>query len=661
MSTASEMYNSTIQLNQGGTAQIGQLDWEEPYPMPSWMAAGGTITQYTAVYSDGQDYFTFPAGGGAWSAGSTTPNVVDLTRYIASAGNASDIGGQAIWQLCENGEATYNANHQDTWEDFCTRCQNTISWIWGSFRDGGCGVVKVNATSVYFIGTYGVWNNQDGTDERIACTQTIAYGNAELTNGCFAVMYNKRSDTWADCIRYISPTGSEASIFTGPGVVELWPTLVSWGQSYGQMSATFDSSMVAIGDGSVHNTIFALTSVHSPYTGDQPVYYPGHEITLSGYLQTWGSDDNGIGENEYTRGADAGSNKGDGDWDPSSDKVDPTDDSQFTVDAQSCGFVTVYKPSKSTLQDFAAWLYGTLPTSYGSFLDAISKLQMNPMDGIISLNLAHYSAKTSGQEPLDFYGQESGYSAPIVTKLTQVEDCGSISLKETIGGWMSYNDQTKIKVFLPYCGTFSLATNEVTGASALNLKYIIDVLSGACVAEITVKRKRNNIFEDPDLDAPLYRFTGNIFQQVPISAVDYSGIIQGQLGLAAGIASVATGNVFGGITGAVNSLMAKPSVERVGNCGSSYGYMGTQEPFIMIEYPCYNMPDRYDNYYGQPIYDYKTLSSCHGTTYIDPGTTWTDKFDWITSEEEEMLRQITDSGAIYIDHTAAYYNYDPEA
>ena len=41
---------------------------------------------------------------------------------------ASDIGGVGIWSTCENGEVTYNANHQDTWEDFCTRCQNTISW-----------------------------------------------------------------------------------------------------------------------------------------------------------------------------------------------------------------------------------------------------------------------------------------------------------------------------------------------------------------------------------------------------------------------------------------------------------------------------------------------------------------------------------------------------
>ena len=225
---------------------------------------------------------------------------------------------------------------------------------------------------------------------------------------------------------------------------------------------------------------------------------------------------------------------------------------------------------------------------------------------------------------------------------------------------MSYNSQTKIKVFLPYCGTFTLDTNPVTGGS-LGLKYIIDVLSGACVAELTVKRSRSNIFEDPDLDAPIYRFTGNIFQQVPISAVDYSGIIQGQLGLAAGVASMATGNVLGGVTGVVNSMMARPNVETVGSCGSSYGYMGSQEPFVIIEYPCYNMPSKYNNFYGQPIYVLKQLNSCDGTTFVDPGTLWTDKFDWITAEEEEMLRQITDTGAIYIDHTAAYYNYDPES
>lgn len=229
---------------------------------------------------------------------------------------------------------------------------------------------------------------------------------------------------------------------------------------------------------------------------------------------------------------------------------------------------------------------------------------------------------------------------------------------------MSYNDLTKIRVFLPYCGMFTLPTNEVMGAS-LNLKYIIDILTGACLAEIQVKRNRSSYLTgDPDLNAPMYRFSGNIFQQVPISAVDYSGIINAQMGILQGAASVvSSGNPLNGAVGMAGSLlnaaMAHPNVEHVGSSGSSYGYMGCQQPFLIQEYPTYNMPSNYNNYYGAPIFDfYSSLHYVDGYTLID--SIWMDAFDQITSEEEDMLKQICSSG-IYIDHSSEYEEYDPKA
>lgn len=669
MATAASMSNSIINLNQGGTAQIGQLSYEKPYPVPKYFnAINSEIFNYNLGYTDGDFNYTLPAGCGAWEQGTILPSIVNLTRYIAAAGNYSElVSGTTIWQTCENGQQTYEGNGGD-WSAFKTACQNKISWIWGSFTDGGCGIIRVNSTQVKFIGTYGIWNNQAGDDERIACTEYGPYTYADFVNsGVFAVYYRVQTDSWSDTINIVCPNASQVVMYQNPSEAFLPLPTINYLQHYGSMYDTLNNRMSDFGDGSVNAYLINLTTVASPYTNNKPIYQPGHEITVSGYLQTWGSDETGIGENEYTRGSDGGSNKGNGDYDPTSDKVDPTDDSQFTVDAQSCGFVTVYTPDKATLQSFAAWLYGTVPTTYGSFLDNIKKLQLNPMDGIISLNLSHYSAATSGSEPLDFYGQPSSLSAPVVSKLTQVEDCGSISINETISGWMSYNDQTKIKVFLPYCGMYSLSTNEVTGGS-LNLKYIIDVLSGACVAEITVKRNRSPYIKEDTLDAPIYRFTGNIFQQIPISAVDYSGIIQGQLGLAAGMASLATGNIMGGLTGITNQMMTHPNVERVGSYGASYGYMGSQEPFVMIEYPCYNMPNSYEKYYGEPIYDYRVIGDCKGLIYVDKDTFWgtdPDRADFIdmTSEEEELLKQAVSEG-LYMPRTTEDFKrkyYDPNS
>lgn len=676
MSQARDKIGDFYNLNMGGTAYIGQLDYTEPSPMPSFLPIGGSLTEYTPAYiSEGDPaYYTLQGAIGAWSDSQPLPTSVNLLRYLSAAGNYSEVlspySAGSIANSLMTGEEIYNANHSDTWSDFKIRVQSKISWLWGSLEDGGCGVIKYNSTQVSFIGAYGVYNNENGTDERIAATEYGPYNMALFAGeNIFAVYHWKERDTYSGSIEIVAPIGSEVRYFDSPTVPPLYSWLLRWIEHYGALSNTLDNTLYTdAGDGTpVHNTLFSLTTVTSPYNNEVLIFTPGTEINIEGYSQTHGDEDNGLGENQYDRGADSGDKDGDGDYDLDSEDVEGVDESQFAVDAQSCGFVTVYKPDKSTLQTFGNWLYGTMPTTYGSFLENIKKLQLNPMDGIISLNISHFSAATSGSQDISFYGQASGISAPVVSKLTHVKECGSISVNELIGGWMSYNDNVKLKAYIPYCGCFDISTNLVMGGT-LKLKYIIDVLSGACVAEIMCDRpSRRDIIED-SYESPVYRFTGNVFQQVPISAVDYSGIIQGQLGLAAGAASIATGNIIGGLSSSINAMTAHPSVSTIGSYGASYGYMSDQVPFLIYEYPCYNMPESYEAYYGEPIYDFKQIGSCQGLIYIDGDTFWgTDPGDGdfidMTSEEEELLKQAIKEG-LYMPRTNTDYSrksYDPTA
>lgn len=666
MSYASEWCGRPISLNMGGTANVGQLNYPQPYPVPRYISVSD-IFQYQLVYTDmpgDPPYYTLgPCYAWEKSSPAYVPNLITLDRYITTAGSISEVlsGSNEIDDTLINGEQAYNSNHPgDSWDDFLTRAQSKISWIWGSLRDGGCGIIKLNSTQMVFIGTYGVYNNEAGTDECIAATQTnLGFNIADIRQVCFFVPYKIDSDAWGGAVSITYPLATQTHFCDQPQE-ELLPGYICYYERYGSLSDILDNSITYFGDGYVNNTVIFTGSIAGPYNGNYEIFWPETVISKSGYSQTWGSPDTAL-EEEYARGGDPDGN-GAGDFNNDSDPVDLTGEDQFTTDAQGCGFVTVFKPTKSTLQDFASWLYGTLPSTLGSFLDNIGKLQKNPMDAIISLNLAHFDASSTGSEPMNFFGQTSGYSAPVVTKLTHVVDCGSVKVAEYSGNFLDYT-HSKIQVNLPYCGKFSLPVSETMGAT-LKLQYIIDVLTGACVAEIKVVRQRSTVGGDPDLNATMYKFTGNIFQQVPISAVDYTGIIQGQLGLAAGAASVMSGNVLGGVSNMVNSMATmKPNVEHIGNAGSSYGYMSIQEPFIVQEYAWYNWPqlDKYTNYYGMPTYDYRLLDSMDGYTEVDPGTLWTDKFDWITQEEEQMLKSMLNSGGIYIDHTAAYYNYDPEA
>ena len=115
-----------------------------------------------------------------------------------------------------------------------------------------------------------------------------------------------------------------------------------------------------------------------------------------------------------------------------------------------------------------------------------------------------------------------------------------------------------------------------------------------------------------------------------------------------------------GASGAINGAMqSTPNVSRIGNYSSNYGYMQYQKPYLILTRPIASLPDTYEDYYGRPLYQQMKLDKCEGYVEIDTDTLWTGNFDDITSEEEQMLKDICNKGGIYLDHTSAYYNYDP--
>ena len=659
-STAKEMIGNSYKMSRGGSITVGRIDYDWAFPIPHFFPIGSdTYTAYNFTYSVGHEapFMTLNGAWGAWN-GLTPGETVDLRVYAANAGTYSQVGESAGWidDILENGEETYNANHSDTWDDFIDRLDRYGSWLWGSTREGGC-CLLYDGTGYHFIGTYGVWTNQNGS-EKIACSESNAYSMSQLSEGVMAVYHRSYTgESYSTEVSWVYKTSNKIALCTDP--VTQTVVFIDYNLSEADsLTDTFNNGKKSFGvdHAYIAESIFSLSTVSSPYQGQTMCLSP-HEITDPNYEYDWGDIDSFAIDIWANEDGD-GDNDGDGDWSPDSDEVDLTDLSQFTTDAQSCGFVTVFKPDKTTLRQFAEWLYGDFPNDYSSILDTVGKLIKNPMDCIISLNMAHFDATVSGSEDMAFFGQASGLSAPIVDGLVQKLDCGYVYISEYSGSFLDYGGMSSIKIYLPYCGTFGLKTNEVMGAT-LHLQYLIDLLTGACVAELKVTRSRNTVTSDPDLKSVLYRFNGNIFQQVPISNVDYSNILRGQMGILSSIGTLASGNVLGAMTGATNSMLGmKPGMEHVGSCGSSYGYMSTQKPFIIQEYPWTNTPSRYENYYGRPSYSYKSLNNCDGYTEIDTDTLWAD-FKGITQEEEDMLKSILNSGGIYIEHNNAYTNYEP--
>lgn len=675
---ARNLIGKTYKLNRGGSAIVGQLNTSPPFDPPQYIPTGSwNLAPYSLLYVDNTldppDVRTMNLNSTFAVDNNFIPNVVSLIDYAVSAPLYSATVGTVIADYSGLDDYLVNgATHDnlETWNSTLDLIDNSFQWIWGNVRNGGCAMIKYDANNILVLSTSGLYKNEAG-DEKISAYIDAPHPIGFYESGFLAVTYGTSTDTYDYCISFVSGHNQGVPgtpyIYKDPEATGIPNDVLVWQGNVGTIADSLDTSKSNFNSYLCNNT---LTSSNSTTIGSAfRILYLPVELDLDDwYLSAGTGPDNATIETQ-ANGGSAGNNNGDPDFDNSSDEVDFPDDSQFTVDAQSSGFVTVFKPDKTTVQDFASWLYGDLPTNFSTWLDAIAKLQKNPMDSIISLNLAHFDAKTSGSEPITFFGKSSGYSAPVVSGLVQSLDCGYLTsrdgtIHEYSGNFLDYM-KSKISIVVPYCGTYSLNPQEVMGGYP-HLKYYIDLLSGACIAMLKITRNRGHVDSDPSLDAILHTFTGNIFQQIPVTAVDYSNIIKSQLGLAAGVAATASGNVIGGVQSVVNNLMSSPGVERVGSIGSSYGYMGPQKPYIIQEYPWYNWPNSpngkssYDNYYGRPLYDWGVLDGYDGYTEIDPGTLWTDKFDWITSEEEQMIKQIVGSGGIYIDHTSEFYNYDPE-
>lgn len=661
-----------------GGAVVGQMnyDWSfdvQPYYLPDL----GVWTSFNFGYEDTTTFQNYSLNG-AWGQWSTVPTEINLYQNALSAGNFMAIHALTGWNWngiddgLEQGTTggSWAGLDYDTkiekWNELLDTIDSTVSWIWGNIRDGGCGLLKYDTNSAFPIASYGTYSKEiNGKMEyKIASTSGNA---ASLTswnyNGALVVFCRNRKlygseICWTrgqndDCYLNISPHSAYPLYW-----------IYYDGVSNRPLSDSFDSTNAKfslIGGSQVcPNTLVSMNSIYSPYSNLCPIYYPDHIIDDASWLLE--SFDDGIEEGP-SLGGDDDPNNGDGDYNNSSDDIPSTSLDRFTVDAQDCGFVTVYKVPKETLKEFGAWLFSSHPQDFWDWIDEIKKIWDNPMDCIMSLNLCAFNANTGGDKDISFFGKSSGYTAPVVDGLTQIFDCGYLDngdgcIHEYSGNFLDYGAKSTIKIFVPYCGTFSLATNEVQGAR-LHLQYVIDLLTGACVAELQVERDRSYVTEDPSLDSLLYRFNGNIFQQIPIGASSYGNILRGQLDLAGSAMSALTGNVAGAITGSLNSVLGmSPQVERVGNCGTSYGYMSTQMPFIIQEYPWYNWNDKYDEYYGRPLYSFKKLGDCDGYTEIDSNTLWAN-FKGITQEEEDMLKSILNNGGIYMEKNTAYTNYNP--
>lgn len=260
----------------------------------------------------------------------------------------------------------------------------------------------------------------------------------------------------------------------------------------------------------------------------------------------------------------------------------------------------IYNPTLAQINAFGAWLWSD------NFIDQIKKLFNDPMQAIIGLHKVYATPATSGSQTIKVGYLDSGVSANVVSNQYTTVDCGTVTLSEYFHNVFDYSPYTQINLYLPFIGIVSLDNADVMRAS-IHIVYHVDVLSGACLAEVKVTRD--------GAGGTLYQYTGNASVTLPISSGSYMGIVSSIASIAGGIAGTIAsgGTALPMIASAAGSaLTARAKVEHSGSFSGNSGAMGGKIPYLIISRPQVALANNFQKYIGFPANYTTKLSNCSG-------------------------------------------------
>lgn len=358
------------------------------------------------------------------------------------------------------------------------------------------------------------------------------------------------------------------------------------------------------------------------------------------------------GDNPYS---EAGYTEEDGgdpvkqNWANTSDAITP--DGLPTKGAVASGMLKVFSPSDTQVANLVDLMF-----SY-NFFDWLQKNLQNLEELFVSFGTVPFTVTKGSTQSVTFLGFDiSSFTHPVT--LTEAAeqfyeiDMGSIALNGTddrihaSNSVFDYSPFSKLGIYLPFVGYQELDIDECRG-NTINLKYRVDIVSGSCVALISL---------NSDKDRCLYQFSGNCLSQIPLGSVDMSSIVQGSINIAVALASAGStaavssaGDAFateqadaGKLSDAgknlgshqrgaqvanavsnlnsatVNGIMGmKPHFKHSGAIGSTGGQLAVKQPYLFLTTPREAVPKSYQKYCGFPCNITDKLGNFSGYTVVE--------------------------------------------
>lgn len=305
----------------------------------------------------------------------------------------------------------------------------------------------------------------------------------------------------------------------------------------------------------------------------------------------------------------SGTGGGNGNYDNDSDPIDFPD--LPTGGALSVGAIKAFLVANTTVEALFSKLWDT------SIFNVLTwqKLTENPLDCIISLHCIPVLPEVGDMAEIKIGSYNSELRSRVITNQYIYVDMGSLDVEEFWGSALDYSPYTRCEIFLPGIGIKDLAVEDVQNKT-IHVKYAFDVLTGTFTAFIKCGI------------SVLYKYSGNLMMQVPITSRStdaYMNTILGTAKIAGGaIAGTAVGGPAGGValgaatmSAAGNVASSKIRTQRSGDLNLNAAIMDDFVPYLIFHRPKQSLAAGYNQFKGYPSNISAVLSSLTGYTEVE--------------------------------------------
>lgn len=154
-------------------------------------------------------------------------------------------------------------------------------------------------------------------------------------------------------------------------------------------------------------------------------------------------------------------------------------------------FFTIYEPTNANMKKI----------NDAIFINAADGTTINVQQYFSSYKKFYCKIPVAGYKPLKGGRYDFGEQAPYVKEHTIIIDCGSVEIPEQYQSLLDYSPFSRLTIYLPFIGFQELDDKVIVGHT-LKVQYVVDVLSGRCLAQLFV--------DSTDLKSCFAEYSGTI-------------------------------------------------------------------------------------------------------------------------------------------------------